>query len=294
MPLAHSGDLDIYYEVEGFSDDDPPLVLIAGLGAQLLFFEDELIRGFVDRSFRVVRLDNRDSGLSSSVHVDLDTADLHRAAEGSVALDAPYGLDDMAADVVAVLDHVGAERAHVLGVSLGGMIAQAMAIRFPERVHSLTLLSSTSGSPSVGQPSAEALEALIRPRPPDQSRDEVIEADLEDRMIWATTEHFDAEMARHYFGRCFDRARNPAGMTRQMAAVVTAADREAELATLDVAALVLHGTEDKLIAPDGGERLAELIPGAGFVELEGMGHDLPPHYWAPLIEAVTQLAIAAA
>lgn len=293
MPFATSGDLNIYYEVDAFSDDDPPLVLIAGLGAQLLFYEDELVRGFVDRAFRVIRLDNRDAGLSGSVDVDLSRDDLYAAFNGETSFDPPYGLDEMAGDVVAVLDDLGVDRAHVMGVSLGGMIAQAMAIDHPGRVHSLTLLSSTSGNPSVGQPSAEAMDALVRQRPPDQTRQEVIESDLADRRIWATAEHFDADLAREYFGRCFDRARNPAGMTRQMAAVVTAPDRETDLARLEVPTLVMHGTEDKLIAPDGGTRLAELIPGSEFVGLEGMGHDLPPHYWAPVIEAVTQLAIRA-
>ncbi|MGI9624665.1 MAG: alpha/beta fold hydrolase [Acidimicrobiales bacterium] len=293
MPFAKSGDLDIYYEVDAFSDEDPPLVLIAGLGAQLLFYEDELVRGLVDRAFRVVRFDNRDSGLSGSVDVEVDRAELYSRLEGDGAFEPPYGLDDMAGDVVAVLDDLEVEKAHVLGVSLGGMIAQAMAIGHPKRVHSLTLLSSTSGSSSVGQPSAEAMDALVRERPASQTRAEVIESDLADRRIWATPEHFDADLAREYFGRCFDRARNPAGMTRQMAAVVCAPDREPDLARLDVPTLVMHGTEDKLIAPDGGERLAELIPGSEFVGLDGMGHDLPPYYWAPVIESVTQLAIRA-
>ena len=171
------------------------------------------------------------------------------------------------------------------------MIAQTMALEFPDRVQSLTLLSSTTGAPDVGQPSDEALAALLAPGPDPTDRSAVVESSVAARAVWATSGHYDEDWTRAHFGQCYDRAHNPDGQPRQMAAVLTAPDREAALAELDVPTVVLHGSDDVLIAPDGGERLAELIPGAEYVELEGMGHDFPPHFWAPVIEAVTQLAI---
>lgn len=292
MARATSGDIEIEYDVQGFYDDDPPLVLIAGLGCQLIFFEDEFVQGLIDRAFRVIRMDNRDVGLSSWLDGHpVDLGEVYTALAAGEAPKVPYSLRDMAADVVAVLDDAGIDRAHVLGVSLGGMIAQTMAIEFPDRVRSLSLLSSTTGAPDVGQPSAEALEALLAPGSDDQSRDAVVEADLAARSIWSTPGQFDEDWTRDYFGRCYDRAHHPAGQGRQMAAVLSAPDREAALAQLAVPTVVLHGTADTLVGQDGGTRLAELIPDAEFVELDGMGHDLPPHFWAPIIEAITQLAI---
>ncbi len=292
MARATSGGIEIEYEVQSFYDDDPPLVLIAGLGCQLIFFEDEFVQGLVDRAFRVIRMDNRDVGLSTWLDDHpVDLADVYAALAAGEVAPVPYTLSDMAADVVAVLDDAGVDRAHVLGVSLGGMIAQTLAIEHPDRVRSLALLSSTTGAADVGQPSPEALEALLAPGPAATDRTTVVDADLAARAIWSTPGQFDEEWTRDYFGRCYDRAFHPAGQPRQMAAVLTAPDREAALASLDVPTVVLHGTADTLVASDGGTRLAELIPGAEFVELDGMGHDLPPHFWAPIIEAITQLAV---
>lgn len=292
MARATSGDIEIEYDVHGFYDDDPALVLIAGLGCQLIFFEDEFVQGLVDRAFRVIRMDNRDVGLSTWLDDrPVDLADVYAALGAGETPAVPYTLRDMAADVVAVLDHAGVERAHVLGVSLGGMIAQTLAVEFPDRVRSLALLSSTTGAPDVGQPSAEALAALLAPGASDDSRDTVVEADVAARAIWSTPGHFDEDWTRDYFGRCYDRAHHPAGQARQMAAVLSAPDREPALAELTVPTVVLHGTADTLVGQDGGTRLAALIPDAEFVELDGMGHDLPPHFWAPIIEAITQLAI---
>ncbi len=291
--IAASGDLEIAYEVHG-NEDDPALLLIPGLGNQLLFFEAEFVDGLVDRAFRVICIDNRDVGLSSSVqnhHFDLNEfiAELGRGED----VTPPYTLADMADDAMAVLDHLALDGAHVLGVSLGGMVAQNVAIRHPGRVHSLTLLSSTTGNPDVGQPSPEALVALLAPGP-SEGREAIIEHDTSTREIWATADHYDAAWTRRYFAAAYDRAYDPTGSARQMAAALVEPDRESALAELTVATLVLHGSDDVLIAPSGSARLVELIPGAEYVELEGMGHDLPPHYWAPLIEAVTKLAIRSA
>lgn len=290
MAFAQLGDIRIAYEDHGLPDD-PALVLIAGLANQLIFFEDEFVQGLVDRAFRVIRFDNRDVGLSTILDEHPVAIEDVLAALGSgEPFTPPYRLSDMAGDVVGLLDHLAVARAHLLGVSLGGMVAQSVAIEHPERVQSLTLLSSTTGSPEVGQPTPESLQALLAPAP-DGDRAAVVDANVASRRVWATAEHFDDDWAREYFGQSFDRSNAPGGTSRQLAAVLLEPDRESLLEQITSPALVLHGTDDKLIAADGGERLAALIPDATYVELDGMGHDLPPHFWAPVIEAVTQLAV---
>ena len=291
--MARSGDLEIAYEVHGH-DDDPALVLIPGLGNQLIFFEDEFVEGLVDRAFRVIRVDNRDAGLSTSMsELSVDLEEVVAALGRGESVTPPYTLSEMAHDVVAVLDHLAVATAHVLGVSLGGMVAQNVAISYPGRVLSLTLLSSTSGSPDVGQPSPEAVAALTAPGP-TEGREAIIDHDTSTREVWATKAHFDQDWTRQYFADAYDRAHNPSGSARQLVSVLTAPDRESALAQLTSPTLVLHGSDDILIDPSGGARLVELIPDADYLELEGMGHDLPPHYWSPVIEAITQLAIRSA
>lgn len=289
MPTAPSGDLRIHYEDHGLPDD-PPLLLIAGLGNQLLFWEDEFVQGLVDRAFRVIRYDSRDTGLSSGFEdqpVDL-TAVLTAIGAGE-PIEVPYRLADLAGDVIAVLDHLEIERAHVLGVSLGASVAQHLAIDHADRVQSLTLLSATSGSPDHGQPSPAAATAMLTPGV--EGREAVIAQNVEIREVWSTRAHFDHDWTVDYFARSYDRGHNPGGVARQLVALAVADVREDELSQLDVPTLILHGTADPLIDRSGGERLADLIPGAELVLLDDMGHDLPPHYWAPLIESVTQLAI---
>ena len=286
---ASSGSLRIAYDVAG-DDGDPAIVLIPGLGAQLLFYEDEFVQGLLDRYFRVIRIDNRDCGLSSSVEAEVADAATLLAGDAGAA---PYGFSDMAADVIAVLDHLGLDAAHVLGTSLGGMIAQVLAVEHPDRVSSLTLVSSTSGAPDVGGPSPESFAALMAASPPSDDREACIAHDVEIRRVWATPEYYDLDWANQYFADAYDRARNPAGTARQIAALLAEPDREAQLATLRVPTLVVHGSADPLIAPSGGERLAELIDGAELVVFDAMAHDLQPHYWAPLIEAVTRLVVRA-
>ena len=290
MARALSGEVEIEYEELG-SPDDPALVLVAGLGNQMHFFEDEFVQGLTDRAFRVVRFDNRDSGLSTTFDdAPIELEDVLTAIDSGDPIDLPYSVLDMAADVVALLDHLEIDRAHLLGVSLGGMIVQDVAIHQPDRVDSLTLLSSTSGGADVGQPSPEALSALLAPAT-ETDRESVVEQGVQTRRVWATAEHFDEQWTRGYFERAYDRSFHPGATARQIAAVMAAPDREPALRNVATPTLVAHGTEDQLIAPDGGARLAELIEGAEFMELEGMGHDLPPHFWAPIIEAVTLLAI---
>jgi pimeloyl-ACP methyl ester carboxylesterase len=267
MPFARNGDVELYYETFGF-DDGPALVLVAGLGNQLLAWPEELCQGLVDRGFFVVRFDNRDVGLSTIL------------PDG-----ARYTLSDMAADVVAVLDAAQIESAHVVGQSLGGMIAQTVAIEHPDRVSSLTSISSSTGNPNVGIPSEAALAALLRPAVFDPA--EAVEADVNARRVWASPAWFDEEMAREYFTAAHARSFNPGAGARQFEAIVSSGERDAGLRELTIPVLVVHGDSDVLVAPSGGEHTAALVAGSTHLVLEGMGHDLPAQVWQPLISAIT-------
>lgn len=267
MPFAHNGDVRICYDVVG-DLADPPLLLIAGLGDQLLMWPEELCLSFVDRGFCVLRFDNRDSGLSS----ELGEHD-------------EYSLADMANDAVAVLDDAGVERAHVFGRSMGGMIAQVLAIEHPERIVTLTVLSASTGNPQYGTATPEALAAMRRPQVADAAG--ALELELANRRIWASPGWFDDDLVREQLEAAFSRAFTPGGSLRQFVAIATAPDREAQLARLTVPTLVLHGTLDPLIGIDGGERLAELVPGAELQPVEGLAHDLPMQVWQQVISAVT-------
>jgi pimeloyl-ACP methyl ester carboxylesterase len=293
VPLASVDNIEINYETHGPSDG-VPLLLIMGLGNQLTTWPWEFCQGLVDREFLVIRFDHRDTGLSTRLD-DLEydiSDDVARLLAGEPSL-APYSLEDMAADSLGVLDHLGLERVHLLGQSMGGMIAQAVVIENRSRVMSLTSMSSSTGSHDVGQPSKEALQALLEPAA--VGREAKIEQNVRSRRIWASPEHFDEEFTRQHFEQAWERGGDSsAGSARHAGAVISAADREPRLAQLDVPTLVIHGDKDALVDPSGGLRTAEVIPDAQLLMLEGMGHDFPAPYWAQIIESVTTLAARAA
>ena len=267
---AASGDLRIFYDTFGF-EDDPPLVLVCGLGSQVLYWRDEFCHGLVDRGFFVVRVDIRDSGLSTHLPED-----------------AKYTLSDMAGDIVAVIEALGVDRVHLVGQSLGGMIAQTVAIEHPAFVQTLTSISSHTGNLEFGQPSDEAVAALAAPT--GNTRDEQIERDVATRRVWASPSWFDEAETRAYYEEMYDRARSPTGSLRQFDAMVASGSRDEALRTLSIPTLVIHGTLDPLIAPDGGTRMADLVPGAELLMIEGMGHDLPVEAWQQIISAITAMA----
>lgn len=265
---AH-GLIELEYEAFGFADD-PTIVLLPGLGNQLLLYPEELCQGFVDRGFHAMRMDNRDAGLSTIL------------PDG-----AEYSLSDMADDVVAVLDDAGIDQAVVCGMSLGGMIAQTVAIEHPTRTLALVSVGSSSGEEDYGQPTPEALEGLMRPAAATPA--EQVESDLEVRRIWSNPEWFDEDQMRAYFTSLYERAWTPGSSERQLAAARRSGSRAHALQALDVPALVVHGGKDPLVTPPGGRRTAELIPDAEYLEIEEMSHDFVSQMWAPLIEAVTAL-----
>ena len=287
---APSNGIEIEYETFGDAGD-PPLLLVMGLGAQMISWDDEFCESLVDRGFFVIRFDNRDVGLSTKVDVgDLDVDDRdHEGHRRWRRRAAPYLLADMADDAVGLLDHLGIDRAHIVGASMGGMIAQTIAIDHPERVLSLTSIMSTTGDPDVGQPNPEVAAAAARGRARPSAR---------------PTSPTPCAAAAHRQPRALRRGRAPPprpagpstaastrpGMGHQLLAILSSPSRSDGLRHLDINTLVIHGDVDPLVNVSGGERTAEVIPGAELLILEGMGHDLPAYYWPQVIEAITSLA----
>jgi pimeloyl-ACP methyl ester carboxylesterase len=290
MPRAHGNGVELEYETVG----DPagrPLLLVQGLGAQLISVEDGLCRELASRGFLVIRYDNRDVGLSTWFdHArPVDLAAIWGGDHRSLA----YTLEDMADDAVAVLDAAGVASAHVAGISLGGMIAQLLATRHPDRVRSLASIMSTTGNREVGQPTGEAASILVAPMPSD--REGFIEQAVANAMAISsgTAYPFDAEAVRQGAARGYDRAYHPRGTGRQFAAILAAGDRTEALKAVRVPTLVVHGTEDQVIGVSGGEATAAAIPGARLLRVPGLGHELPPGFWPTLAGALVENAIRA-
>jgi pimeloyl-ACP methyl ester carboxylesterase len=270
MAIARNGDVELYYEVLGEASD-PTLLLVNGLGSQCINFPVEWCEMFAARGYQVVRFDNRDVGLSSK----LDDVD--------------YALADMAQDALAVLYAVGVEQAHVMGLSMGGMIVQRLAIDHADRLLSMTSVMSRTGEDGYGQSAPEALAVLTAK--PATSREEYIDSHVAAIGIygsdpaWLTEADLRARAAAAY-DRCFC----PAGVGRQMMAVVRDGSRADALREVDLPVLVIHGSRDTLIDPSGGRRTAELIPGARYVEIDGMGHDYPPAVWEQWVSVWAEFA----
>lgn len=286
MPRAKANGIEIEYEVFG-SPDDPALLLVMGLGAQLIAWDDGLCRLLVDQGFYVIRYDNRDVGLSTkfeSAGVPDLTAVLTALAMVS-PVEVPYTLEDMADDGIALLDALDIERAHIVGASMGGMLVQAMAIRHPDRVLSLCSIMSTTGGREVGQPDPEATALLMAP--PPSNRDEAIEAGIRSAKVLRSPGFpYDEAKARARLGASYDRMNYPQGTARQLVAIVGCEDRTPALRKLNVPTLVIHGEDDKLVTPSGGRATAEAVPGAELLMIPGCGHDLPEGAWPTLVEAI--------
>jgi pimeloyl-ACP methyl ester carboxylesterase len=288
MPIADvSADVRLAYETFG-DPADPPVLLVMGFGAQLLGWHEDFCRALADRGRYVIRYDNRDCGLSTTFDghpVDMGT---FVAAVSSGDLPAaramvPYSLLDMAEDGLGLLTALGVERAHVVGASMGGMIAQTMALSFPERVLTLTSMMSSTGEREYGQPSPQARAVLFGPRPADR---EGYVAAAERELVWASRRYADVEALRESAAAQYDRAYYPAGIARQLGAMVLSGSRADGLRGLRVPTLVIHGLDDTLIDPSGGIRTAELVPGADLLLIPDMGHDRPRRLWPRIIDAL--------
>jgi proline iminopeptidase len=287
MPTALANGLALAYEVRG-DPDASPLVLVMGLGMPLVLWPDALVDGLVERGFRVVSFDNRDSGHSDKVprgpRPNLPLA-IGRALL-RLKVRAPYTLDDMAKDVVGLLDALGIARAHLVGVSLGGMIAQVMAARFPHRVTSLTSIMASSGNPRVSLGKPAAVRVLLRR--PNALDVEAVIAHLVDvfGVIGSPAYATDPTLLRGMCERVAHRGYYPAGTARQLLALLAAGDRRRDLERVRAPTLVIHGTRDPLLPVAAGRDTARHIPGARLLEIEGMGHDLPPVLTPRIVDAI--------
>lgn len=287
MPQANVGDITLEYDTFG-SSSDTPLLLIMGLGAQMIHWDEDFCQQLADTGLFVIRHDNRDVGLSTILEGEFDMMALMADFLAGKTPDVPYTLDDMAADSVGLLDHLNLDKAHICGASMGGMIAQLVACNHPERTLSLTSIMSSTGNPDLPKSTPEAQAALMAPRP--DGEEETIQRAIENaRVIGSKGFPFDAERTAARAVEAYRRSFNPMGVARQMAAIAANGDRREKLKKLDLPCVVIHGTEDALVPFTGGEDTHHHIAGSKLVAIEGMGHDLPPGAWPQVIEAITSV-----
>jgi pimeloyl-ACP methyl ester carboxylesterase len=290
MPRARANGIELEYESFG-RREDPALLLVMGLGAQMLLWHEELCGALADRGFHVIRYDNRDVGRSTWLD-DAGMPDVMAAllAAGSGgAIDAPYRLSDMAADAAGLLDALEVERAHVVGASMGGMIAQTLAIEHPARVRTLTSIMSTTGHRDLPPARPEAMALLVTPIPPD--RESALERSVQvSRVIGSPAYPSDEAELRALAGRVYDRGVNPPGFARQLVAILASGSRREALAAVRTPTLVIHGEADPLVPFEGGRDTAEAVPGAELLAIPGMGHDLPRALWPTFVEAIVKHA----
>lgn len=288
--FASVNDLELCYRIEG-DPDGPVVLLVCGLGVQMIDWPDHFVQPLIDAGNRVVRYDNRDIGKSTAFDGAFGDppALVEAVLTGQDLPEIAYTLEDMAADGAGLLDALGIDSAHVVGASMGGMIAQAIAIGHPNKVRSLTSIMSSTGSPEHGQPTPEAMEAILSVGPDE--RDARIEHGLKMGRVWASPDHFDEDELRAQLAASWDRVGGPqaANSGRQMCAILASAARDEALAGLTVPTLVVHGGADTLITRSGGEHTASTIDGAELLMIEGMGHDLPAAFVPQIVEAITRL-----
>lgn len=285
-----SDDLKLYYEDMGDAAD-PPVLLIMGLGAQLLLWRTEFCEKLVNQGFRVIRFDNRDIGLSSKTERRSSGQPMVvRMLRSWVGLPsrAAYTLEDMAGDAAAVLDHLNVETAHVVGASMGGMIAQAFAGQFVERTKSLGILFSSNNSAFLPPPAPRALLSLLIGPPPDSPRDVILDNAVRvSRIIGSPGYRIPAEQVRAEAAEGYDRNYYPQGIARQFAAILASGSLTHHDRRISAPTVVIHGRADKLMRPLGGRAIARAIQGARLVLLDGMGHDLPEQVWDRVVGVLT-------
>jgi pimeloyl-ACP methyl ester carboxylesterase len=292
--IARANGIDICYEIFGDPNAEP-MLLIMGLGAQMVLWDDDFCERLAARGFRVIRFDNRDIGKSSKLHGGkrLTPLELLKLRFLRIPVAAPYKLRDMAQDTVGLMDVLGIKSAHLVGASMGGMIAQEVAISFPQRLRSLTSIMSTTGNPKVPPPSREATAMLMAP--PPATKAEYIERFA---MTWKVLRvgRFPEDEARDAARaeQTFARGLNPAGVGRQLRAILASGNRKERLHAVKTPTLVIHGTVDPLVRPEGGKDTAASIPGAKLLMIEGMGHALPIPMWPQIIDAIDKHAHGAA
>ena len=275
--------IEIEYEVFG-PDEGVPMLLCTGISVQLIWWWDEFVQKLVARGYRVIRFDNRDAGLSTHWHhMDLAASMNAAFADG----EAPYTLSDIAADAVALLDHLGVDKAHIVGQSMGGMTVQTIALEHPERVLSVCSIGSTTGDTSVGQPDPAGLAGLMQGNTPPTDREEAADRYVATWTALAGANYpCDGARTRDVGLRAYDREHGSVGVIRHMAAIRASGDRTPRLAEIKVPVLVIHGTDDPLVTVSGGYATAKAIPNSQLHIVEGMGHDIPPPLWDDFVELI--------
>ncbi len=291
--IARANGIDLCYEIFGDADAEP-MLLIMGLGAQMIHWDDDFCRQLAARGFRVIRFDNRDIGKSSHLSGGqrLTPVELLKLRFLKIPVAAPYKLRDMAEDTVGLMDVLHIKSAHLVGLSMGGMIAQEIAISFPARVRSLTSIMSTTGNPKLPQPTREATALLMAP--PATTREEYIARFARTwKVLRVGSFPEDEALDRARAERTFARGLNPAGVGRQLRAILASGSRKERLHAVKAPTLVIHGTVDPLARPEGGKDTAASISGAKLLMIEGMGHALPIPMWPQIIDAIDRHAHAA-
>ena len=284
--LARSNGIELCYEIFGKADA-PPLILIMGLGAQMIHWDDEFCAQLAGRGFRVIRFDNRDIGKSTKLSggKKLSAFELIKLRLLGTPVASVYRLKDMAADTVGLLDALGIAKAHIVGASMGGMIAQEIAMLYPQRVLSLTSIMSSTGNPKLPQPTREATAALMAA--PPATYEEYLDRFAQTwKMLRVGSFPEDEAKDRARAERTYARGLNPAGVGRQLRAILASGNRKPRLGAVTAPTLVIHGTVDPLVRPAAGRDTAASIPGAKLVEITGMGHALPIPMWPQIIDAI--------
>jgi pimeloyl-ACP methyl ester carboxylesterase len=294
MPSAHANGIVLEYEDYG-DRAAPAILLVMGLGAQLTLWPIELVEALTARGFRVIRYDNRDIGLSTKFDAAgvPDMAALMMKLATGQKPDAAYTLDDMAGDAAALLDALGIARAHIVGASMGGMIAQLVAVNYPEKTLTLTSIMSTTGNPAVPPAKPEAM-AVLTSRPTSPEPDVIVEFGVRAaKVIGSPAYPQDEQRVRDRVKRDFERSFSPFGMIRQMAAIMTSGDRRTRLARISAPTLVIHGDADPLVPLEGGKDTAANVRGAELLVIPGMGHDLPLQLVDTIADAIAGVAARA-
>ena len=292
--LARANGIEICYESFGDANAEP-MLLIMGLGAQMVLWDDAFCEQLATRGFRVIRFDNRDIGASSKLSGGkrLGPVELLKLRFLKIPVAAPYRLADMAQDTIGLMDALGIRSAHLVGASMGGMIAQEVAITFPERVRSLTSIMSTTGNPKLPGPTREASAMLMAP-PPNTKEEFLARFAQTWKLLRVGSFPEDEALDRSRAERVFERGLNAAGVGRQLRAILASGSRKQRLRAVKAPTLVIHGTVDPLVHPDGGKDTAASIPGAKLLMIKGMGHAIPIPMWPEIIDAIDKHAHGAA
>ena len=288
MATANANGIQIAYETFG-DPSSPALLLIIGVGCQLIHWQDEFCQQIAESGYHVIRYDNRDSGLSTKID-KLSGPELMgkiKALLSGQTVTTPYTIEDMANDAVGLLDAVNIEKAHICGMSMGGYIAQTFAVMNPSRALSLTSIYSHTGNRQAFPPTREALEASMEPSP-DEREPYIAHMLNLYKLLFGTGLPFDDEFHRILAGRLYDRSYCPEGKGRQYLAIMVQNDRTAELGEIEIPSLIIHGDEDPLVPIAGGKATAEAIPDSEFKVIEGMGHAMPNlnAYWSDIKDAM--------